>query len=257
MIAGGDCIWGHSSATMKTRVILDRVTPGNLDVDLRFRSLLTAWLILAEVCCWMLLRVSQPAGFMQEISSFFVEILRGVPMLVLLYYISFVGAPALVAVLNWLGQPLIACGTDGGAGRCPAGRLSLPGRSWRLALGYGAFISRRSSGQGSDPDRESTRAKSRPNRRVPATGRSCASSCSLQAVRNVLTGAGQRIHRHAEENSPWFRRWGCRTSPSWARCTRPPPSISLARIRSLALLYLVMTLGLSLLVRWTERNLKL
>jgi polar amino acid transport system permease protein len=47
----------------------------------------------------------------QEVSSFYTEVMRGVPMLVLLYYISFVGAPALVSGLNWLGKPLIEAGT--------------------------------------------------------------------------------------------------------------------------------------------------
>jgi polar amino acid transport system permease protein len=51
---------------------------------------------------WCLMRVSS-YRWMQEVSSFFVEILRGVPMLVLLYYIS-VGAPALILPLNWLGS---------------------------------------------------------------------------------------------------------------------------------------------------------
>ena len=42
--------------------------------------------------------------WMQEVSSFYVEIIRGVPMLVLLYYICFVGAPALVAgSTGWAG----------------------------------------------------------------------------------------------------------------------------------------------------------
>ena len=43
----------------------------------------------------------------QEVSSLFVEVVRGIPMLVLLYFISFVGAPALVNLMNWLGTPLI------------------------------------------------------------------------------------------------------------------------------------------------------
>ena len=46
----------------------------------------------------------------QEISSLFVEVIRGIPMLVLLYFISFVGAPALVDLINWLGTPLINAG---------------------------------------------------------------------------------------------------------------------------------------------------
>ena len=39
-----------------------------------------------------LMRVSA-SRFWREVSSFYVEILRGVPMLVILYYIAFVGAP--------------------------------------------------------------------------------------------------------------------------------------------------------------------
>lgn len=39
-----------------------------------------------------------------EATTFYVEIIRGAPMLVLLLYIAFVGAPALVAVVNRLGE---------------------------------------------------------------------------------------------------------------------------------------------------------
>ncbi len=39
-----------------------------------------------------------------EATSFYVEIIRGVPMLVLLYYIAFVGAPGLVDLINWAGE---------------------------------------------------------------------------------------------------------------------------------------------------------
>lgn len=41
-----------------------------------------------------------------EATTFYVEIIRGAPMLVLLLYIAFVGAPALVAVVNRLGELL-------------------------------------------------------------------------------------------------------------------------------------------------------
>ena len=53
-----------------------------------------------------LLRTSQ-LRFAKEIATFYIEIIRGIPMLVILYYIAFVGAPALVTVLNWLLTPLI------------------------------------------------------------------------------------------------------------------------------------------------------
>ena len=39
---------------------------------------------------------------LREIATFYIEIVRGVPMLVLLFYIAFVGAPQLVIFANWL-----------------------------------------------------------------------------------------------------------------------------------------------------------
>ncbi len=38
----------------------------------------------------------------REIATFYIEIVRGVPVLVLLFYIAFVSAPALVNVTNWI-----------------------------------------------------------------------------------------------------------------------------------------------------------
>ena len=45
-----------------------------------------------------------------EAATFYVEIIRGVPMLVLLLYIAFVAAPATVLVVNWLGAQLAFLG---------------------------------------------------------------------------------------------------------------------------------------------------
>jgi polar amino acid transport system permease protein len=65
-------------------------------------------------------------------------VIRGVPVLVLLFYIAFVGAPALVAVINFAIGPLIAAGT---MEPMQVRDLSL---MWRaiiaLMIGYSAFI---------------------------------------------------------------------------------------------------------------------
>ena len=45
-----------------------------------------------------------------EVATFYVEIIRGVPMLVLLLYIAFVVAPATVYAVNWLGAQLAFLG---------------------------------------------------------------------------------------------------------------------------------------------------
>jgi polar amino acid transport system permease protein len=80
-----------------------------------------------------------------EITSFYVEIVRGVPMLVLLYYIAFVGAPGLVDGINWLGDGLSQVGLAT-IGRSLAGfsvrNLDFAARAiLALIIGYSAFIS--------------------------------------------------------------------------------------------------------------------
>lgn len=55
------------------------------------------------------------AGFskkrvIRECATFYVEIIRGVPVLVLLFYIAFVGAPQMVDLYNWICSPLIEQG---------------------------------------------------------------------------------------------------------------------------------------------------
>jgi polar amino acid transport system permease protein len=72
--------------------------------------------------------------FLRQAARFYVEIIRGVPILVLLFYIAFVGAPALVAGYNELANAL-------GLSPIRTRDLSL---LWRailaLAIGYSAFL---------------------------------------------------------------------------------------------------------------------
>jgi len=52
-----------------------------------------------------LLRTSgQPV--LVQIATFYTELLRGIPILVFLFYVAFVGAPATVAAANWVLSPL-------------------------------------------------------------------------------------------------------------------------------------------------------
>ena len=76
---------------------------------------------------------------LRQIARFYVEIIRGIPILVLLFYIAFVGAPGFVAAWNGLMSPLIEAGV---AGEMKVRDVSL---LWRaiiaLTIGYSAFIS--------------------------------------------------------------------------------------------------------------------
>jgi His/Glu/Gln/Arg/opine family amino acid ABC transporter permease subunit len=77
---------------------------------------------------------------LRELATLYVEVVRGIPMLVLLLYVAFVVAPATVAAINWLGDLL-----------GPAGQGMAEFRTrdfdnvWRaimaLVIGYSAFIS--------------------------------------------------------------------------------------------------------------------
>lgn len=76
---------------------------------------------------------------MRQIARFYVEIIRGVPILVMLFYIAFVGAPGFVFAWNWLTLPLQDAGL---IDPLKVRDISL---LWRaiisLTIGYSAFIS--------------------------------------------------------------------------------------------------------------------
>jgi len=84
----------------------------------------------------LLLAVGSLSRFMafRQLARFYIEIVRGIPILVLLFYIAFVAAPALVMAINWVIEPL---GFDPMRTR----DLSM---MWKailaLTIGYSAFI---------------------------------------------------------------------------------------------------------------------
>jgi len=71
---------------------------------------------------------------LRQLARFYIEVVRGVPILVLLFYIAFVGAPALVIAINFIIEPL-------GFDKMLTRDLSL---KWRaiiaLMIGYSAFL---------------------------------------------------------------------------------------------------------------------
>ncbi|RWI28652.1 amino acid ABC transporter permease [Mesorhizobium sp.] len=77
--------------------------------------------------------------WLRQIARFYVEIIRGVPMLVLLFWIAFAGAPAFVAGWNALTAPLQSAGL---LGELMIRDVSLLWRAiMALTIGYSAFIS--------------------------------------------------------------------------------------------------------------------
>ncbi len=81
-----------------------------------------------------------------HLSTFYVEIMRGVPMLVLLYYIAFVVGPALVNAINTIGQAMLASNILPNIAASLANMavrdLDFTARAiMALTLGYAAFLS--------------------------------------------------------------------------------------------------------------------
>ena len=77
--------------------------------------------------------------WLRQIARFYVEIIRGVPILVLLFWIAFAGAPAFVAAWNALTAPLQGAGL---MGELLVRDVSLLWRAiMALTIGYSAFIS--------------------------------------------------------------------------------------------------------------------
>ncbi|WP_240610957.1 amino acid ABC transporter permease [Oceaniglobus ichthyenteri] len=94
-------------------------------VGFALASALGLLLALAGLSRWMILR---------QCARFYIEIVRGIPILVLLLYVAFVLAPGLVVAWNWVFEPL---------GFNPARTRDFP-LIWRailaLVIGYSAFI---------------------------------------------------------------------------------------------------------------------
>ncbi len=75
---------------------------------------------------------------LRQIARFYVEIIRGVPIIVLLFWIAFAGVPAGVAAWNWLATPLREIGL---VGELLVRDVSLLWRAiMALTIGYSAFI---------------------------------------------------------------------------------------------------------------------
>lgn len=191
---------------------------------------------------------------MQEVTSFYVEIVRGVPMLVLLYYIVFVGAPSLVGVVNWMGDQLTAIGLAGLGASWSAVSVrdfNFAARAiLALIIGYSAFVSEifRAGIQSIDPG-QSEAAYSLGMNRIQVMR----FIILPQAIRRVLPPLGNDFIAMLKDSAlvsvvgvPDITRLGTTYAASTFRF--------LETYNVVAFLYLSMTIGLALVVRYTEKR---
>jgi polar amino acid transport system permease protein len=199
---------------------------------------------------WALLRVYQNR-VTQEISSFFVEIIRGIPMLVLLYYISFVGAPALVKLLNWLASPLINAQI---MAEINVRQIDFTTRAiLALTIGYSAFISEIFRAGIESIEKEQREAAQSAGATYWQTMRYI---LLPQAVRNVLPALGNEFIAILKD-SALVSALGVQDITQLGKVYSASTFKFFETYSIVAVLYLVMTIGLALLVRFLEKHLEL
>jgi len=197
-----------------------------------------------------LLRVYQ-SRLTQEVSSFYVEIIRGIPMLVLLYYIAFVGAPALVNALNWLGRPLIDAGV---MAEINVRQVDFTVRAiLALTIGYSAFIAEIFRAGITSIGEEQTEAAQTEGATYWQTMRFI---ILPQAVRNVLPALGNEFIAMLKD-SALVSVLGVQDITLLGKVYSASTFKFFETYNIVAFLYLVMTVGLALLVRSLEKRLEL
>ena len=191
----------------------------------------------------------------RETSTFYVEIIRGVPMLVILYYIAFVGTPPLVAGINWIGKGLVGTGFLAGPGTSLAALqvrdLNFTMRAiFALTIGYSAFISEifragiESIGRG---QMEAARSLGM------SAGQAMRHVILPQAVRNVLPPLGNDFIAMLKDSS-LVSVLGVQDITQLGKVYSASTFRFFETYNVVAFLYLVMTVGLALLVRAVEKR---
>jgi len=205
-------------------------------------------IVLGLLLCLMRVHRSR---VIQEVSSFVVEIVRDVPMLVLLYYISFVGAPALVHALNWLAGPLIDAGITTAIN---VRQIDFTARAiMALSIGYSAFISEIFRAGIQSIGKEQTEAAGTEGATYWQTMRFI---LLPQAVRNVLPALGNEFIAMLKD-SALVSALGVQDITQLGKVYSASTFKFFETYSIVALLYLVMTLGLAMVVRLLEKRLAL
>ena len=187
---------------------------------------------------------------LREAASVYVEVVRGVPMLVILYYVAFVAAPAMVALINRLAEPLIA------AGWMEPLSVRRVDFVWRaiiaLTIGYSAFLAEIfRAGIEAVPRGQLEAALS-----LGMSRRQAMLHVVLpQAARTVLPPLGNDFVAMIKD-SALVSVLGVGDITQQAKVYSASSFRFFETYNTVAFLYLVMTIGLSILVRALERRLR-
>jgi polar amino acid transport system permease protein len=186
----------------------------------------------------------------REVATFYVEIVRGIPVLVLLFYVAFVGAPQLVVLWNWLFAWPIEHGL------LPALTVRDFNLTWRaifaLTVSYSAYLA--------EIFRAGIEAVAKGQVEAAySLGLSRWKTFRLvifpQAIRTVLPPLGNDFVAMIKD-SALVSALGVQDITQLGKVYSASTFLFFETYNVVAFLYLVMTLSLSLLVRGLERRLK-
>ena len=187
---------------------------------------------------------------LREAASVYIEVVRGVPMLVILYYVAFVAAPAAVLLINRLAEPLIAAGW---MEPLSVRRVDFVWRAiMALTIGYSAFLAEIfRAGIEAVPRGQMEAALS-----LGMSRRQAMLHVILpQAARTVLPPLGNEFVAMIKD-SALVSVLGVGDITQQAKVYSASSFRFFETYNTVAFLYLVMTIGLSILVRGLERRLR-
>ena len=196
-----------------------------------------------------LLRTSKQPVLVQ-VATFYTELVRGIPILVFLFYVAFVGAPAMIVAANWLTHPLQAIGW---MAPLTVRNFDL---TWRaiiaLTICYSAFLAEVfRAGIEAVPEGqiEAARAIGLHNRQIARH------VVFPQAFRIILPPLGNDFVSMVKD-SALVSALGVQDITQLGKVYSSGTFKFFETYNIVAFLYLAMTLSLSLVVRWIEHRLR-
>lgn len=192
--------------------------------------------------------------FFKNLATFYVEVIRGIPMLVLIFFIALVGVPAVVDAFNALGSWLLSLGLTGLSTIFSGAKNSNVPMNIRaiiaLSITYGAFLAEifRAGIQSIDTGQMEA-ARSQGMTKWQAMWY----IILPQAIRNVLPALGNDFISMLKDSS-LVSILAVRDITQIARLYAGNTFQYQTTYITLAVMYLTMTIALSFLVKFMERR---
>lgn len=211
---------------------------------------MVAFALAAILGLIVVLARTSPIYLLRQLATFYIELIRGIPILVFLFYVAFVGAPWLVTAINAVLGPAIALGW---AEPVTIRELDFTWRAiFALTVCYSAFIAEIFRAGIEAVDRGQVEAARALGLRPIQVFRFVVAP---QALRTILPPLGNDFVSMIKD-SALVSALGVQDITQIGKVYSAGTFRFFETYNVVAFLYLAMTISLSLLVRWLEVRLK-